>query len=115
MPIKIFTAVVTATLLFSPLTFAQEAGGLNSFWKSRPGFLSLEAEQQSRMQFLDGQFRAGLKGSDQALELRTTLKATMQFDKVALVTELADNAGATGRSGNPPGRYHCGSSGYTAA
>ena len=101
MPIKIFTTVVTATLLFSPLTFAQEAGGLNSFWKSRPGFLSLEAEQQSRMQFLDGQFRAGLEGSDQALELRTTLKATMQFDKVALVTELADMRALRADQGTP--------------
>jgi len=90
MPIKIRTAFLVFTSFYSPQLFAQQAASLDSFWKSRPGFISLEAEQQSRMQFLDGQFRAGLEGSDQALELRTILKVTMQFDEVALVTELAD-------------------------
>ncbi len=90
MPKKISSTLILFSLFISTSVFAQPDWRLDNFWKSRPGFISLEAEQQSRMQFLDGQFRAGLEGSDQALELRTMLKATMQFDKVALVTEVAD-------------------------
>ena len=38
-------------------------------------WLKLSFEQQSRMQHLDEQFRAGVDGSDQGFEWRNTLKA----------------------------------------
>jgi len=44
-----------------------------------PDWLSLSFQQQSRMQVLDGQFRAGLDGDDQAFEWRNTLTATASF------------------------------------
>ncbi len=83
------------------MSSAQAPASLDNLWKSRPAFLSLEVEQQSRMQFLDGQFRAGLEGSDQALELRTLLKATLQFEKLSVVTELADMRALRADQGTP--------------
>ncbi|MFT4852779.1 MAG: hypothetical protein ACI81O_000740 [Cyclobacteriaceae bacterium] len=53
-------------------------------------WLTISFEQQSRMQFLDGQFRAGLEGSDQALELRHLLKTDVKFDRFSLTVEMAD-------------------------
>ncbi len=53
-------------------------------------WLSISFEQQSRMQFLEGQFRAGINGSDQALELRHLLKTEASFEGFSLTAELAD-------------------------
>jgi hypothetical protein len=64
-------------------------------------WLSVSFEQQSRMQFLDGQFRAGLEGSDQALELRHTFKAEANFDSFSLTTEVADMRTYFSDSGTP--------------
>ncbi len=89
------------SLFFSPLVFAQQALSLDTLWQNRPDFLSLEAEQQSRMQFLDGQFRAGLDGSDQAMEVRTIVKATMDFDKFTVVSEFADMRAIFADQGTP--------------
>lgn len=55
-----------------------------------PDWLSLEFEQQTRMQHLDGQFRAGLNGSDQGLEWRNTLKAEAKFEGFSVTAEIAD-------------------------
>jgi hypothetical protein len=53
------------------------------------------------MQFLDGQFRAGLEGSDQALELRHILKADATFDGFSLTAEVADMRTYFSDSGTP--------------
>ncbi len=58
--------------------------------QSSDNWLSITFEQQSRMQFLDEQFRAGLSGSDQALELRHIAKAEAKFDRFSLTAEVAD-------------------------
>lgn len=60
--------------------------GINSL----PDWLSLSFQQQSRMQVLDGQFRAGLNGNDQAFEMRNTLNAEASFDGFTIQTEFAD-------------------------
>ena len=55
-----------------------------------PEWLKLSFEQQSRMQHLDGQFRAGINGSDQGFEWRNLLKAEVVNEKFSITTELAD-------------------------
>ena len=57
---------------------------------SLPDWLSLSFEQQSRIQVLDGQFRAGLDGDDQGFEWRNTLQASANFDGFSVNTEFAD-------------------------
>ena len=55
-----------------------------------PEWLSLDFEQQTRYQHLDGQFRAGLEGSDQGIEWRNSLTAEATFEGFSVTTELAD-------------------------
>jgi hypothetical protein len=55
-----------------------------------PDWLSLDFEQQTRFQHLDGQFRAGLEGSDQGIEWRNTLKADAEFEGFSVTAEVAD-------------------------
>ncbi|MEC7079314.1 MAG: hypothetical protein VXX10_03310, partial [Pseudomonadota bacterium] len=62
---------------------AQQGDGL-------PDWLSVGFEQQSRIQFLDGQFRNGLEGSDQGFEWRNLLKTEAKFDRFSLTAEFAD-------------------------
>ena len=57
---------------------------------SLPDWLSLGFEQQTRMQVLNGQFRAGLDGDDQGLEWRNALTAEATFDGFSIETEIAD-------------------------
>lgn len=55
-----------------------------------PDWLSVGFEQQSRMQVLDGQFRAGLDGDDQGFEWRNALTVEANFDGFSVQTEIAD-------------------------
>lgn len=55
-----------------------------------PDWLSFSFEQQSRMQVLDGQFRAGLDGDDQGFEWRNALTVNADFDSFSIETEIAD-------------------------
>jgi hypothetical protein len=73
---------------------AQSGSGL-------PDWLSLEFEQQTRYQHLDGQFRAGLDGSDQGIEWRNTLKADADFEGFSITAELADMRTYLVDSGSP--------------
>lgn len=82
------------TLFMGSMAHAQNDAG-NSDW------LSFSFEQQSRVEFLDGQFRAGLQGSDQAWELRNTLTAEATFDSFSLTVEAADMRTYLTDSGTP--------------
>ena len=53
-------------------------------------WLKLSFEQQSRMQHLSEQFRAGVDGSDQGFEWRNLLKAEVIKEKFSITAELAD-------------------------
>jgi len=55
-----------------------------------PDWLSLTFEQQTRMQAVNGQFRAGIDGDDQALEWRNQLAAEARFDGFSIQAEIAD-------------------------
>lgn len=55
-----------------------------------PDWLSLDFEQQTRFQHLDGQFRAGLEGGDQGIEWRNALKAEAEFEGFSVTAEIAD-------------------------
>jgi len=66
-----------------------------------PDWLSLSFEQQTRFQNLDGQFRAGLDGSDQGLEWRNTLKADADFEGFSVTAELSDMRTYFVDSGSP--------------
>ncbi len=67
----------------SPPSSAQSGSAL-------PDWLSLDFEQQTRYQHLDGQFRAGLDGSDQGLEWRNALTAEADFEGFSITAEVAD-------------------------
>jgi len=81
---------LSCTLLPAIPVFAQTAWQFDTHWQDKPANLSLTAEQQSRWQTLDGQFRAGFNGSDDAVETRTTVRAELTFNSFSLITELAD-------------------------
>ena len=66
-----------------------------------PDWLSLNFEQQSRMQHLDGQFRAGLSGSDQGFEMRNLLKAEATSKSFSVTAEFADMRTYLADSGTP--------------
>ena len=66
-----------------------------------PDWLSLNFEQQSRMQHLDGQFRAGLSGSDQGFEMRNLLKAEATSESFSVTAEFADMRTYLVDSGTP--------------
>lgn len=87
-PFSIFhkLLVVTLSQIFCSSGLAQA----DNREKNLPDWLSMSFEQQSRMQFLDEQFRAGLEGSDQALELRHLLKTEATFDGFSITAEVAD-------------------------
>lgn len=68
-------------LLFSPTLQAQA---------DMADWLSFGFEQQSRIQVLDEQFRAGLDGGDQGFEWRNALTVDMDFDRFSIKTEIAD-------------------------
>ena len=86
--------LVLTSMLAGMSSVAQPGSGL-------PDWLSLSFEQQSRMQHLDGQFRAGLDGSDQGFEWRNLLKAEATAKRFSITTELADMRTYLVDSGTP--------------
>lgn len=59
-------------------------------WLDLPDWLEVSGEQRTRYETLDGQFRAGRGGGDQALALRTSLLAQAKWESMKLVTEVLD-------------------------
>ncbi len=53
-------------------------------------WLTVSFEQQSRIQTLDGQFRAGLEGEDTLFEMRNALSLEGNFEGFSVQTEIAD-------------------------
>ena len=83
-PILPFVCFTFSALIgFSFPVMAQTGSGV-------PEWLTLNFEQQTRFQHLDGQFRAGLEGSDQGIEWRNTLRADAEFERFSVTAELAD-------------------------
>lgn len=66
-----------------------------------PDWLQVRGEQRTRYETLDGQFRAGGKGGDQALALRTTLLAQLTLDPARVVVEAMDSRQYLGDDGSP--------------
>ncbi|MAS61023.1 MAG: hypothetical protein CMQ07_07960 [Gammaproteobacteria bacterium] len=83
-PSRPIVSILTCLLIWASMPAqAQTESGL-------PEWLSLGFEQQSRMQHLEGQFRAGLDGSDQGFEWRNSLTAEASFEKFSITAEVAD-------------------------
>ncbi len=55
-----------------------------------PAWIGVSGEHRLRYETLDGQFRAGKTGGDQALALRTSLQFELRTAPVQLVTEVLD-------------------------
>ncbi|HEX9647505.1 MAG TPA: hypothetical protein VGB88_08410, partial [Alphaproteobacteria bacterium] len=71
-----------------------EAAGL-------PDWLSVTGTHRIRYETLDGQFRAGGKGGDQVLALRTTVLGELRFDGVRIGAELEDSRIELADKGTP--------------
>lgn len=82
--LKLVLVSVSLLASFIMPALAQDRSG------SLPDWLSLGFQQQSRMQVLDGQFRAGLDGDDQGFEWRNALTIEADFDSFSIQTEIAD-------------------------
>ncbi len=66
-----------------------------------PDWLSINGETRARCESLDGQFRAKLSGSDQALFLRTLLHLEADAGPVAFGVEFQDSRGYLTDAGTP--------------
>ncbi len=67
-----------------------------------PPWVHFNGEIRLRYETLDGQFRAGRTGGDQALALRTSLGAEFRAETVQVVTEVLDARQYLSDAGNPP-------------
>lgn len=66
-----------------------------------PDWLAVSGEHRVRYETLDGQFRAGFNGGDQALALRTSLLAELRAEPVQLVAEVLDSRQYLSDAGSP--------------
>ncbi|MEO0982042.1 MAG: alginate export family protein [Pseudomonadota bacterium] len=68
---------------------------------SAPDWLTVKGETRGRYESLDGQFRAGLDGSDQALLFRTLFQVEADAGPVAFGIELQDSRAYLDDAGTP--------------
>ena len=68
-----------------------------------PDALMLSGQHRMRYETLDGQFRKGRAGGDQALMFRTSLLAEINFDKFRIGVEGLDSRAALADAGTPLG------------
>jgi hypothetical protein len=68
--------------------------------KILPDWLKISGEARVRYESLDGQFRAGGRGGDQALAFRTLILAEAKFDPVTFGLELQDSRKELNDSGS---------------
>jgi hypothetical protein len=68
-----------------------------------PSNLSLTGQHRMRYETLDGQFRNGRAGGDQALMFRTSLLAEINFDRFKIGVEGLDSRAALADAGTPLG------------
>jgi hypothetical protein len=66
-----------------------------------PSWLDVRTEQRTRYESLDGQFRAGRTGGDQALALRTSLAADLKLRPVGVLLEGMDSRQYLSDAGSP--------------
>jgi len=66
-----------------------------------PEWLDIRGEQRTRYETLDGQFRAGRTGGDQALAMRTSLSADLKLRPVGVFVEGMDSRQYLSDSGSP--------------
>lgn len=66
-----------------------------------PKWLEISGEQRTRYETLDGQFRAGRDGGDQALTFRTSLMAQFKAEPGRIVTEVLDSRQYLSDDGSP--------------
>lgn len=66
-----------------------------------PSWLEISGEQRTRYETLDGQFRAGRDGGDQALTFRTLLMAQFKAEPGRIVTEFLDARQYLSDDGSP--------------
>lgn len=88
-------AQITALAVATPL-FAQTATPPDSRWT-----FDLSGEARIRYETLDGQFRAGGRGGDQLIVMRTLIKGEAVRGPIALVAEIEDSRGYLGDDGTP--------------
>lgn len=66
-----------------------------------PKWIEISGEQRTRYETLDGQFRAGRDGGDQALTFRTSLLTQFKAEPGRIVTEVLDSRQYLSDDGSP--------------
>lgn len=103
-----FAALVAGIVFFSSAAMAQgvtplvtPAPAAEAAATGLPDWLNISGEARMRYESVDGQFRAGGRGGDQALALRTLVLAEARFDKVNLGFEVQDSRHFYDDAGSP--------------
>jgi len=101
-----FSFFVLCTALIGHSVYGQSPDTADSPWRlstplDPPEWLTLSGHQRTRYETLDGQFRAGLTGSDQIFAFRTDLKAEIKLNEIEFVGEMMDSRQELADDGTP--------------
>ena len=97
---------MVAGCIVSSLTQSQATPWLLKEQTKAPEWLRFAGEYRLRYESLDGQFRAGGSGGDQALASRLSLKAAVDYQATTVGGELMDSRQFLNDSGSPLGTGH---------
>ncbi len=97
---KRFAIVVSLLAIILPLSASAEPWRLSKA-ADLPGWLNISGSHRTRYESLDNQYRAGRRGGDQSVALRTMLLTELRFDGWRVGAELIDSRHYLDDSGTP--------------
>ena len=102
---KRFAIVVSLLTIILPLSASAEPWRLSKA-ADLPGWLNISGSHRTRYESLDNQYRAGRRGGDQSVALRTMLLTELRFDGWRVGAELIDSRHYLDDSGTPLNTTH---------
>ena len=97
---------VLAVLVLSGAVLAGLASNAEEPWRfskaaELPSWLDITGVHRARYETLDGQFRVGRTGGDQAVALRTTIRGDVKIERFGATAELIDSRQELSDAGTP--------------